>query len=88
MMKKCEVIGYAKYEGEYEGKPYEGYYVFAQPLTPPENLFGHAAEKFKIKKRLGYIPCCGDILAISEGKFGVTDVLVLEQGSGFPGEGL
>lgn len=87
MFKKYKVVGYEHYEGEYDGRPYEGYYVYGEPVDRPANLFGYACEKLKVKKSIAYIPCIGDVILVANSKYGVSGVMVMEQGSGFPGEG-
>lgn len=74
-MKKYCVTGFSKYSGEYEGKPYAGYYVHCVSLDDPGKGFeGQRVKELKIKEKIGYVPAVADEILVTYGEYGIEEI--------------
>lgn len=73
-MFEFEVIGFRRYSGEYEGRPFGCYYVHVAGISTRPGFVGRETQEIKVKDRLGYTPVVGDIIAVTYDRNGICDV--------------
>lgn len=67
-----EVEGFRRYEGEYEGKKYGGYFLYCTHQRP--EVEGRATIEIKVKDKYGYHPRVGDNISVIYGPRGIESV--------------
>lgn len=74
-MKKYRVVGFSNYSGEFDGRPYSGYYVHCvSQYDPGQGFSGQRVKVLKIKEKVGYVPAVGDDIIVTYGEFGIEEV--------------
>lgn len=77
-MKKFSVVGFSRYSGEYEGRPYAGYYVHCLSEDDPGPGFeGRRVKELKAKEKLGYVPHVGDLIQVEYGEYGIEEITAI-----------
>lgn len=77
MVNVHEVVGFRKYEGEYEGKAYSGYFVHCVTDSVRQGFQGRECVELKIKGRIGYTPVVGDRIIPQYNQYGLCDIEVM-----------
>lgn len=72
-----EVVGFRKYEGEYEGRKYAGYYVHCIVDSDRTGFIGKEAVEVKVKQKIGYDPQLGDRIIPKYNQYGLCDIEVM-----------
>lgn len=70
-----EVVGFRKYEGEFEGKKYSGYFLHCTHHR--DDVEGTAVTEIKVKSKTGYVPRVGDTITIFYGPRGINRIDVM-----------
>lgn len=70
-----EVVGFRRYEGEYEGVKYFGYYLHC--LHHRDDVEGQAVTEIKVKSKQGYVPRLGDQISVIYGPRGIDRIEVM-----------
>lgn len=76
-MVQYEVVGFRKYEGNFEGKAYSGYYVHCIYHANKEGFEGKACKELKVKSRVNYVPRVGDIIWVLYDEYGISEIKVV-----------
>lgn len=76
-MKCYHIVGYREYKGEFEGKPYSGFYLHCTTTDVPDSHMGEAVTELKCKSRYGYTPRVGDDIAVEYGPYGIESIGVV-----------
>lgn len=75
-MKYYTVVGFNKYSGDYEGKPYSGYYLHCLCDDAGPDFEGQRVTQVKAKSKYGYVPRVGDRICVQYGEFGIESIQV------------
>lgn len=66
------VEGFRRYEGEFQGKPYGGYFLYCTHKVP--DVEGVKTSEIKVKDKHGYEPAVGDDITVVYGPYGIESV--------------
>lgn len=77
-MKIFKVVGFRKYSGEFEGKPYSGHYVHCVTDGADKGVTGERVQEIKVKNKLGYTPRVGDQIFVTYDEYGIAGIEVAE----------
>lgn len=77
-MKIFKVVGFRKYSGEFEGKPYSGYYAHCVTDGSDKGVTGERVQEIKVKNKFGYIPRVGDQIFVTYDEYGIAGIEVAE----------
>lgn len=77
-MKIFKVVGFRKYSGEFEGKPYSGYYAHCVTDGADKGVTGERVQEIKVKNKFGYIPRVGDQIFVTYDEYGIAGIEVAE----------
>lgn len=77
-MKIYKVVGFRKYSGEFEGKPYSGYYAHCVTDGADKGVTGERVQEIKVKNKFGYIPRVGDQIFVTYDEYGIAGIEVAE----------
>lgn len=69
-----EVVGFRKYEGEYEGKAYSGYFVHCIVDSHRNGFVGKECTEIKVKSRFNYTPNVGDLIKPIYNQYGLCGI--------------
>lgn len=76
-MFEFEVVGFKRYEGEFESRKYGGFYVHCITKSRRPDFTGSEARELKIKDRFGYVPHVGDIIHVCYDENGICSLEVI-----------
>lgn len=75
-MKLVRVVGFRQYSGEFEGKPYSGYYVHGVTDGQDRGVTGERVQEIKVRSKLGYTPRVGDQIYVTYDESGISNIEV------------
>lgn len=76
-MKLVNVVGFRAYNGEFEGKPYSGYYVHGVTDGADRGVTGSRVMEIKVRSKMGYTPRVGDQIYITYDESGISNIEVV-----------
>lgn len=77
-MKLVRVVGFRAYSGEFEGKPYSGYYVHGVTDGKDRGVTGERVMEIKVRSKLNYNPRVGDQIYVTYDESGIAGIEVVE----------
>ena len=77
-MRIFKVVGFRKYSGEFEGKPYSGYYAHCVTDGSDKGITGERVQEIKVKAKLNYTPRVGDQIYVTYDENGIAAIEVAD----------